>query len=228
MQQRAQTVLVLLSICALLASGCGWIVDSSSESPARLSLEAPAERSDRQDCSAILGTAFRSNEERAWYEKECSKWPSAEVSGDLMATNPVPQAGESDRGSSPAVISEPAGPDRLNCDEIRGTSFRSSGEESWYQRNCPTGQPSVPVNEQQTTAQEAGSSSVATGGPVVQPQAANPVRQQAAPQERQPRPVATSAPTVAAPAPTPIQQQTVIQEPGRPPVAVGGPATSIP
>ena len=30
----------------------------------------------RQDCNAIMNTAFRSADERAWFEQNCSRWPA--------------------------------------------------------------------------------------------------------------------------------------------------------
>ena len=71
----------------------------------------------RQDCTAIRGTQYRSGEERDWFFANCSSVPGAQS-----------QTGEN----------------RSNCDQIRGTAYRSDAERQWYLTNCPNTPPAQP------------------------------------------------------------------------------------
>ncbi len=78
---------------------------------------------DRADCSQIRGTPYRSSTERAWYQANCLNQPPAQAT-----PNSTP-------GAQPAAPAT-APPDRTDCNQIRGTPYRSNAERAWYQANC--------------------------------------------------------------------------------------------
>ena len=87
---------------------------------------------DRTDCNQIYGTAYRSDNERKWFNDNCSAW------SQNVGLVPDPAGG-------PAASAAPAGqpqnnpgpgPDGRDCNAIRGTPYRSPAERDWYLANC--------------------------------------------------------------------------------------------
>jgi hypothetical protein len=157
-----RAVLLSLVLAGGLAVAC---------SPSGGQLPPPGSRAssteDRQDCGEIYGTAFRSQNERKWYEEKCSKWPLVKVDqGPVSFAQSAPEPdecrqirgkpyenddqrrwylancmGNSTQQAQGGGDAQSSG-DRTNCDEIRGTPYRSDSERRWYQANCPANQPS--------------------------------------------------------------------------------------
>jgi hypothetical protein len=97
----------------------------------------------RTECDQIFGTAYHSPEERDWFEANCTTWPAFSAP-DGPAPSAQNQVGPSQATTTPATA---IGPDRTNCNEIRGTAYRSDTERSWYLRTCfltPTAVPTTP------------------------------------------------------------------------------------
>jgi len=165
-------LLVLGLFALLLCAGCVKLGESS-ELPLA-AVEPTAIPADRINCQEILGTAFRSDEERAWFMENCSKWPLVKVAdesgGSAPPANSEPPECTTIRGkpyessqqrtwylqncnqqngqppaapqqpqppaNPPAQAQTPGGPDRTDCNAIRGTPYRSDNERNWYNQNC--------------------------------------------------------------------------------------------
>jgi hypothetical protein len=153
--------LVALALGAIFSLACAVeLGDASTALPVDEEAETPANRT---DCAEILGTAFRSQEERQWYEENCNQWPPVSVpqtpaqTAQRAAPEPPECAGirgrpyQSDeqrrwylsncQGQQQGGSQAPPPPgqgDRSNCDEIRGTPYRSNGERDWFRQNCPS------------------------------------------------------------------------------------------
>ncbi|MGE0057384.1 MAG: hypothetical protein AB7T32_05330 [Dehalococcoidia bacterium] len=126
--------LVLGIFAMVLCAGCVKLGESS-ELPLA-AVEPTAVPGDRINCGEILGTAFRSDNERQWFMDNCSKWPLVKVPDE-----PAP-------GSSP-VVNEPA-----ECAQIRGKPYESNQQRAWYLQNCNQNQPGQPTsNNAQTQSQ---------------------------------------------------------------------------
>jgi hypothetical protein len=119
----------------LLVAGC--VKSGSAQLQVDLLEAENADTPDRADCAEIYGTAFRSETERTWFEENCSRWPLVDVPETRPST--PPPANNSARNRDEASPTPQAG-DRQNCDEIRGTRYRSAAERSWYQENCGANQ----------------------------------------------------------------------------------------
>jgi hypothetical protein len=126
----------------------------------------------RQDCAAVYGTAFRSAEERQWFEQNCSKWPPTRF-GEMVINRgsgaPLPAQCDAMRGKPyesneqrrwylencngaptaavPSPGSSAGGTNRANCDAIRGSAYRSDAEQTWFLGNC-LGDQSQPARPQ--------------------------------------------------------------------------------
>jgi hypothetical protein len=162
---------LLFLITASLA-GAGCIKASIEPSPLAAKQQEP--QFDRTDCGAILGSAYRSNNERRWFEENCSRWPlvpvpqsgppgapgapaaAAQEPPECAAVRGRPYQSDAQRtwflttcqlGQALASAVPPPPPpgqlapalqagDRTNCDEIRGTVYRSDAERVWFVRNC--------------------------------------------------------------------------------------------
>ena len=74
--------------------------------------DAPS-RETRSDCTQILGTPFRSDEERTWFEQNCSKWPLV------------------DSPNAAAAVQQPP-----ECASMRGKPYTSTDQRQWYLANC--------------------------------------------------------------------------------------------
>jgi hypothetical protein len=179
----------------VLTAGCVKLGESS-ELPLA-AVEATPVPGDRINCSEILGTAFRSDNERQWFMDNCSKWPLVKVAdegapapGQTQAPAEPPECAqirgkpyESNQqrnwylqncnqgssapraGTTPTPSSQQnqqqtqttGGPDRTDCNAIRGTAYRSAGERTWYIQNC-SGSTQQQSTQTQTQPQT-------TGGP---------------------------------------------------------------
>lgn len=85
---------------------------------------------DRTNCDEIYGTAYRSDSERTWFTDNCSAWSKAVGEVPEPSAAPTPQRSQPNpQPSSPP----PAGRD---CNQIRGTPYRSAAERDWYLANC--------------------------------------------------------------------------------------------
>jgi hypothetical protein len=121
---------------------------------------------DRTNCDEVYGTAYRSENERAWFSENCSAWSRAV--GDLPLASSLPEAALRDAAPGPGpagrdcaqVRGRPyasneertwylancqgtrqqaqasTGPDRTDCNQVRGTPYRSDNERRWYQQHC--------------------------------------------------------------------------------------------
>jgi hypothetical protein len=103
----------------ILCAGCVKLGESS-ELPLA-AVQATPLPPDRINCGEILGTAFRSDNERQWFMDNCSKWPLVKV-----ADEPAP--GQTGAPSAPAEPPE--------CAQIRGKPYESSQQRQWYLQNC--------------------------------------------------------------------------------------------
>jgi len=117
---------------------------------------------DRSDCGEILGSAFRSDNEQAWFTDNCSDWahttvgrlpdptPVAQPAGNQAAGQGGADPGDQSRGSQVAQAGNQ--PDQNNqnsnqntqsdedtrkrCDEQRGRPYASAADRDWYLKNC--------------------------------------------------------------------------------------------
>src|SRR5215218_6811882 len=98
--RRVRSLLLALVPLAVLAAAC-----SSYEPPKRdASALSKLETGVRQDCNAIMGTAFRAAEERQWFEQNCSRWPAvavAQVQPAAPGQQPGPANASVIQGDSP-------------------------------------------------------------------------------------------------------------------------------
>jgi hypothetical protein len=159
----ALACLVLLGFAATACGASGYVAPK----PDKASVGGGEQRN---DCGAIYSTAFRSAQERQWFEENCSKWPATRF-GDIVVARPAgpaqPAQCDAMRGKpyesneqrrwylencsgappagAPAAVANanpsgappgPPGPDRTDCNAIRGTDYRSGAEQAWYLRNC--------------------------------------------------------------------------------------------
>src|SRR5690606_23949087 len=68
---RAVLAPVILAVLGLALAGCDKLQIAELEHGVT---PTSVDVGDRQDCDAILGTAFRSDTERAWFAESCSEW----------------------------------------------------------------------------------------------------------------------------------------------------------
>jgi hypothetical protein len=117
---------LLLLLLTALAFGC-----SSYQPPKVENARQPRETGMRQDCNTIMGTVFHSNDERVWFEQNCSRWPA--VPG-------IPQTSRSSQsiqGGSAVIQAEPP-----ECIAQRGKPYSSDAQRPWFLAHC-LGQPAV-------------------------------------------------------------------------------------
>ena len=117
-------LLLLLVPLATLALAC-----STYEPPADRRSAPPRETASRQDCNAIMGTAFRSGDERAWFEQNCSRWPAA-VAVAAPSAPVVPPANPRPQSVAPAPGDTP------ECAALRGRPYPSEPVRLWFLANC--------------------------------------------------------------------------------------------
>src|SRR5215213_7861982 len=103
----------------LLCAGCVKLGESSELPLAAVQATVPP--GDRISCQEILGTAFRSDNEREWFMTNCSKWPLVKVADEPAA------------GSVPAANAPKEPPE---CAAIRGKPYESNQQRTWYLQNC--------------------------------------------------------------------------------------------
>ena len=175
MSGRRAVPIVLGLIAMVLCAGCVKLGESS-ELPLA-AVQATPIPPDRINCGEILGTAFRSDNERQWFMDNCSKWPLVKVADEPAPGQAQPQAAAPQEPSEcaqirgkpyessqqrqwflqncnqgtappPGAAATPipdtrqqqtiSGPDRTDCNAIRGTPYRSAAERAWYIQNCGT------------------------------------------------------------------------------------------
>jgi hypothetical protein len=156
---RALSILVLQAV-ALAATGC--LAVSNLDHIATPTPTPP----DRTDCGEILGTAFRSNAEQAWFMANCSKW--AETT--LGEVTPAPRAPETTADPRPSAQPDTPTPQPVltgrltpstptpsssdgqrrtsrptqtastpatrSCDALRGRPYTRPGDRQWFLENC--------------------------------------------------------------------------------------------
>jgi hypothetical protein len=118
---RVRSVLLVLLPLAVLAAACSSYEPPKRDASALSKLETGA----RQDCNAMMGTAFRSTEERQWFEQNCSRWPAVAVA-QIPAAAPRPQPG------APNVIQG----DKPECAAMRGKPYANEQDRTWFLQNC--------------------------------------------------------------------------------------------
>jgi hypothetical protein len=121
---------------------------------------AVAQAEARTDCKEIMGTPFRSTQERQWFENNCSKWPPTNF-GDLVAArtqNEAPECanmrgrpyatndqrqwfltnctGPASANPLSSDIASTSAPARPECVAIRSNGNPSTAERAWYAQNC--------------------------------------------------------------------------------------------
>lgn len=92
-------------------------VPQTGPPPVRSAIQEPG-------CAAMRGRPYQSEAERQWFLTNCQGQA-------VVAAAPAASQG----GQPPPAPPVQAG-DRANCDEIRGTAYRSNAERSWYVRGC--------------------------------------------------------------------------------------------
>jgi hypothetical protein len=110
--------LLFLLLASLAGAGCF----KASIEPSPLQAKQQQPQVDRTDCGEIFGSAFRSNNERIWFEQNCSRWPPV----------PVPQPG-------PPGASAAAAPEPPECAAVRGRPYQSDVQRTWFLANCQQG-----------------------------------------------------------------------------------------
>jgi hypothetical protein len=116
-------ILLLLLPLALLTVAC------AAYEPPKGSVRSPGrETGMRQDCNAILGTAFHSLEERGWFEQNCSRWPAAV----LAIVPPAPQGGQPAALGVQQIVAN----DSPDCAAVRGKPYSSEAQRQWFLTNC--------------------------------------------------------------------------------------------
>ncbi|HEX5370331.1 MAG TPA: hypothetical protein VFY10_13025 [Dehalococcoidia bacterium] len=126
-------VLLCLPMVAFLAVGC--LAPSNYQQIPPPTPTAP----DRTDCGQILGTAFRSEAEEAWFSTNCSAWEPQTLGRVADASGSSPPAAAS---ASPTAATQPeagigpSGPNAQRCDQLRGQPYSSSDDHAWFLANC--------------------------------------------------------------------------------------------
>jgi hypothetical protein len=117
--------------------------------------------SDRNDCGEILGSAFRSSDERAWFTDNCSAWADTTLGEVKLETSS--QSSQSARGNDDGDSSDEDDnrsnsnrddddvrdrsdrdrddededdPNAERCDQLRGRPYESRSQRSWFLENC--------------------------------------------------------------------------------------------
>jgi hypothetical protein len=98
---------------------------------------------DRTDCKEIFGTAYRSDRERQWFNDNCSSW------SQNVGIVPDPAGGPA-AGAAPGVQQQATGPgpEGRDCNQTRGTPYRSPAERDWYLANCQGQAPATTAQAQ--------------------------------------------------------------------------------
>jgi hypothetical protein len=140
-------VLPALALLAMtfIATGCLAV------SPLDHSLTPTPVIEDRSDCGQILGTAFRSDAEQAWFTGNCSAWAGTTV-GRLPDPTPVggavnPDSGgqqqrgaDGDRagsgGRDGAQVNAQNTDNSERCSQLRGRPYENAADRQWYLANC--------------------------------------------------------------------------------------------
>ena len=159
---------------AIFRANCAQPPVNPTAQAAEAPAPAPAQPQslNRQDCSQIRGTQYRSTDERDWFLGNCSGVPAPQGQGGENRANcdqirGTPYRSDVERqwylsncSNTPATQTQATGQNRANCDAIRGTQYLSEAERQWYQGNCsgtqaqpqqqPQPQPQQPVDPNTT------------------------------------------------------------------------------
>ncbi len=109
MKNFAVFLMLLLGALAVGCAGKGYAAPKPDLAPVGLSGDV------RNDCSQIMGTPFRSEDERHWFETNCSKWPSTSFD-TLNIAKGKPE--------------DPA------CAAMRGRPYANDKDRQWFLANC--------------------------------------------------------------------------------------------
>jgi hypothetical protein len=112
---------------------------------------------DRQDCGEILGTAFRSSAEQAWFTENCSAWAATTLGRVEIPIQPTGQQPDGSRNSRANDLNlqdrdgedddernrddrdrdRPQDEDDVRrCDQLRGRPYQQPGDREWFLQNC--------------------------------------------------------------------------------------------
>jgi hypothetical protein len=122
---RIRSLLLLLLPLAVFAAACSSYEPPKRDASALSKLETGA----RQDCNAMMGTAFRSPEERQWFEQNCSRWPAVALA-QVPAAAPAPAPGQ-----QPVNVRTIQG-DSPECAAMRGKPYDNEQARTWFLQNC--------------------------------------------------------------------------------------------
>jgi hypothetical protein len=148
---RLRHAFLLIAPLLALSAAC-----TSYEPPKRdTSALSKLETGTRYDCNTILGTAFHNQEERDWFEQNCSKWPAVAL---VHVPAAPPQQQRQPGAPPPATTIQGETPE---CAAMRGRPYNSEQERTWFLQNClrpevpvaPSGNP-VPPQVQRAGAQQ--------------------------------------------------------------------------
>jgi hypothetical protein len=129
--------LLLVAVVSLLAGGCVAIPTLSVQTTT-----TPEPESDRTDCGAILGTAFRSSEEQAWFWQNCSAWSQTTLGPVSVEPASQPQAAPMPAGTPTTqpgptpVARQLSQADLARCNGMRGRPYANTADRDWFLQNC--------------------------------------------------------------------------------------------
>jgi hypothetical protein len=155
-----------------LILGAALSLSCLDEGPVLTPDEPENAEANTEDCSAILGKAFASVEQRQWFIDNCSDWPQRDVP-EVSDVDARPTPVQTDTPECAAMRGKPyesseqrqwflancvqavqttppvnqTGTDRTSCSEIRGTQYRSQTERQWFLSNCLTLDPGRQAND---------------------------------------------------------------------------------
>ena len=117
---------------------------------------------ERRDCGEILGTAFQSSAEQAWFTENCSAWAQTTL-GRIPNPTLMPQAGSTAAASGPSGAGQPSSQstpgagdgrdgdgvqvragqggsdpddDSQRCNRLRGRPYERAGDREWFLARC--------------------------------------------------------------------------------------------
>ncbi len=114
-----------------------WFQDNCSAWPeiplAKASVPTPvsagggSERPEDPRCAQLRGRPYTSPQDRDFFLQNC-------VGNAPNTAQAPPVAGQGQ--TAPASLQASAGPDRADCNQIRGTPYRSDAERGWFLQHC--------------------------------------------------------------------------------------------
>ena len=194
-----KSLLLLLLPLVLFSLACG-----AYEPPRASGDEALRETATRQDCNAIMGTVFRSGEERTWFEENCSRWPAP--LGAPVSMPPEPPQSQPVPSRAPVVSGE-----RPECAALRSRPGLPEPERLWFQANCSGPSAGAPPQPRSEPQPESISSLPGSGPPMLLP--VTPPTPYAGPSVVTAPPNPASQPAFTAPTPAPARMPAPVAVP---------------